>query len=117
MQGDDRSSAADLQTHGERRVQVQQLLAELSRREVLALAASVPTSHQFRWASLGPDSGLTEDQEDFVDFWTPDLVLKACRAERELICALDEWALTTESPTDHQLVDRLLRLIASGLSS
>lgn len=117
MHGDDRGTAVDREAHAERKLQVQRLLDEVSRRERLALAASAPGSRQFSWASLGPDSGLTEDQEDFVDFWAPDLVLKVCRAERDLICALDEWALTTESSSEHQLVDRLLSLIVVGLDT
>ena len=99
---------AGVPTHTERLSQVRELLAELSRREVLALAASTPPSNRFGWANLGPDSGLTEDQENFVDYWSPTLVLNECRAQRELICALDEWALTTESPNAQEFVSRLL---------
>lgn len=99
---------AGVPTHTERLSQVRELLAELSRQEVLALAASTPPPNRFGWASLGPDSGLTEDQENFVDYWSPTLVLNACRAQRELICALDEWALTTESRNAQEFVSRLL---------
>ncbi len=35
-------------------------------------------------------------------------MLNACRAQRELICALDEWALTTESRNAQEFVSRLL---------
>lgn len=102
---------ANVDIHGERLALVRQLLEELSRREVHALAASAPPSNHFRWASLGPGAGLTEDQEDFVDYWSPSRVLNECRAQRELICALDEWALTAESPNAQELVTRLLTLM------
>jgi hypothetical protein len=101
---------AGISTHPGRLALVRELLKDLARREELALAASAPTSHRFRWASLGPDSGLTEDQENFVD-WTPTLVLHECRTKRELICALDEWALTAESSNAQELVSRLLTLM------
>lgn len=94
--------------HTERLALVRQPLEQLSHQEVLALAASAPASNHFRWASLGPGAGLTENQEDFVDYWSPSRVLNECRAKRELICALDEWALTTESPNAQELVTRLL---------
>jgi hypothetical protein len=111
MHGDDPDQATGVEIHAKRRVVVQRLLEDLSRREVLALAASVPM--KFRWASLGPDSGLTEDQEDFVDYWAPELVLAECRATRELICALDEWALTAASPADQEFVSYLLSLVVT----
>jgi len=63
------------------------------------------------WA-VGPGCGLlTEAQEDFVDYWTPELMLAECRSRRELICALDEWALTAESEGDQRLVDYLFSLM------
>jgi hypothetical protein len=71
MPGDNPDEASAEQSHAKRRVAVQRLLEDLSCREVVAFVASVPLDHRFRWASLGPDSGLTEDQEDFVDYWTP----------------------------------------------
>jgi len=99
---------ASVDIHAERSAQVRGLLEALSRREVLALAATTPLASRFRWASLGPDAGLTEAQEDFVDYWSPTRVLAECQAKRELICALDEWALTTESPNAQEFVGRLL---------
>ncbi len=77
-------------------------------RKVLALAASQQPSNHFPWASLGPGGGLIEDQEDFADFWSPSRVLDQCRAKRKLIFALNEWALTTESPNAQEFVGRLL---------
>ena len=97
-----------------RPTQVRNLLEALSRREVLALAASASPSNHFQWASLGPGAGLTENQEDFVDYWSPDLVLEDCRARRELICALDDWALTSGTPDVRGLVSRLLNLMVSA---
>jgi hypothetical protein len=99
---------AGIPTHAERLSLIRKLLEELSQREVLALAASAHPSNHFQWASLGPGAGLTEDQENFVDYWTPTLVLDDCRTKRELICALDEWALTTESRNAQAFVSRIL---------
>ena len=95
--------------HTERLALVRQLLEQLSHQEVLALAASQPPSNHFPWASLGPGGGLTEDQEDFVDYWSPSRVLDQCRAKRKLIFAVNEWALTTESPNAQEFVGRLHR--------
>jgi len=97
MHRSDPDQEAGVQSHAKRLAVVQRRLDDLSRRETLARGASVPLDHGFRWASRGPDAALTEDQEDFVDYWTPQRVLAECRAKRELICALDECALTTES--------------------
>lgn len=105
---------ARIPTHPERLTLIRKLLEELSHREVLALAASAHPSNHFQWASLGPGAGLTEDQEDFVDYWTPTLVLNECRTKRELICALDEWALTTESPNAQAFVSRILTSMAEN---
>ena len=99
---------ASVDIHAERSAQVRDLLEALSRREVLALAAATPLSNRFRWASLGPGAGLTEAQEDFVDYWSPTRVLTECQAKRELICALDEWALTAATPNVQEFVTGLL---------
>jgi hypothetical protein len=111
MYGNDPKPGAGVQVHAERLTVVRRLLEEVSRREVLALSAAAHTATHFPWASLGPDSGLTAVQEDFVDYWTPELVLAECRSKRELICALDEWALTAASAKDHDFVSRLLALM------
>lgn len=100
--------------HVTRLAEVRRLLEDVDGREHLAMAASVGSNRCFRWASLGPDSGLTEAQEDFVDYWSPERVLAECRTRRELICTLDEWALTAASASDLLLVDRLLVLLRPG---
>jgi hypothetical protein len=117
MHRNDPDQETGVQIHAKRLAVVQRLLDDLSRRETFALGATGHLDHGFRWASLGPDSGLTEDQEDFVDYWTPELVLAECRAKRELICALDEWALTTESHSDQELVNYLLSLMITTVST
>lgn len=92
-------------THTERLSQVREPLVELSH-GAPALAVSTPSSNRSGWTNLGPDSGLTEDQANCVDFWSP--ALNECRPQRERIRTLDEWALTIESPNAQELVDRLL---------
>jgi len=92
-------------------VEVRRLLEELDRRESLARSATSDGPRPFPWASLGPESGLTEPEEDFVDYWSPELVVDECRMQRELICALDEWALTADE-SDQRFVDCLLRLLS-----
>lgn len=113
MYRDDSQPKVDVHVHAERLIEVRRLLEELSRRETLALSAS-SERNRFRWASTGPDSGLTEAQEDFVEYWTPELVLAECRAKRELVCALDEWALAAKSEHDQHFAARLLRLMVVG---
>lgn len=98
----------------ERSARVRHLLEVLSGQEVMALAASTPLSNRFRWASLGPEAGLTEDQEDFVDYWSPTRVLRACQAKRELIAALDEWAVTTEATNAQEFAAGLLARMVAG---
>jgi hypothetical protein len=105
---------ANVNIHTERLDLVRKLLDKLSHREVLALAASAAPAKHFSWASLGPGAGLTEDQEDFIDYWSPSRVLKECQAQRELIGALDDWALMTESPKAHELVSRFLTALADA---
>ncbi|HEY5785292.1 MAG TPA: hypothetical protein VIT65_10985 [Microlunatus sp.] len=62
---------AGLQTHPERLAQVRELLDKPVRSEVLAPAASAAPANPVRWASLGPASGLTPDQENILDHWSP----------------------------------------------
>ena len=84
MHRSDPDQETGVQSHAKRLAVLQRLLDDLSRRETLALGASIPLDHGFRWASLGPEAGLTENQEDFVDYWAPQPVLAECRAQRDL---------------------------------
>lgn len=97
--------------HADRLVEVRRQLQELDHRELLALSATSNGPRPFPWASLGPEAGLTEAEEDFVDYWSPELVVDECRMRRALICALDEWALTADE-ADQRFVDSLLQLMS-----
>lgn len=87
---------------------IRNLLHELDEREALATAALPTKSDSLGWANLGPDSGLTESQEDFVDYWTPQRIIDECLAKRELISALQQWARTTGRADDQRFIDHLL---------
>ena len=68
-----------------RNSRVRRLLTELDRREAMAVAALPSTERHFGWANLPTDSGLTEPQEDFIDYWAPQRVIDECRSKRALI--------------------------------
>lgn len=59
--------------------------AELRRLESAADAARPTSSRHRGWVALPSDSGLTEEQEDFIDYWSPQRVLDDCQAKRRLI--------------------------------
>jgi hypothetical protein len=57
---------------------IQWLLKDLDRLEAMAAAAQPSEVHDFGWAGLSSESGLTEAQEDFVDHWSPQRVIDDC---------------------------------------
>ena len=90
-----------------RAARIQGLLAELDRRESMAVAALQSTEHHFGRSNLQTDSGLSEPQEDFVDYWAPQRVIDECRARRDLISAVLIWSDTNDEDNGSQL-DRVL---------
>jgi hypothetical protein len=90
-----------------RATRIQGLLAELDRRESMAVAALPSTEHHFGSSHLQTDSGLTEPQEDFVDYWAPQRVIDECRVRRDLISAVLIWSETNDEDNGSQL-DRVL---------
>jgi len=93
---------------------VRRLLAEIDRREAMARAATSSVERHFGWSNLAPGSGLTEAQEDFVDYWAPQRVLEECEAKRRLIGAIADWGPATER--DRGRLDHLLDTVAFGLT-
>jgi Family of unknown function (DUF6221) len=97
--------------------------AELGCLENAAVAAKPTSSRHRGWVALPSDSGLTEEQEDFIDCWSPQRVLDDCQAKRRLIAwalnaghlepraAIDDSELTTllmalvYGPLDHDLAE------------
>ena len=92
------------------------LLEELKAREAMAAAAMPSRSHVLGWANLAPGSGLTEAQEDFVNYWAPQRVIDECQTSRKMISAVSEWAAATGAAGE-QLFDRLLDDWVSGLAA
>jgi hypothetical protein len=79
----------------------------------MARAAKSSVEPHFGWSNLAPGSGLTEAQEDFVDYWAPQRVLEECEAKRQSIEALADWGPATER--DRGRLDHLLDTLAFGL--
>ncbi len=98
--------AADV--HTERLALVRRLLEQLSHREVLALAGSQPPSHHFPWASLGLGGRLTEDQEDFVDYWSPQPSTQGLPSPARADRRSRRMGPHSESPDAQEFVSRLL---------
>lgn len=69
---------------------------ELDRLEKAAADAQPTSSRHRGWVSIPSDSGLTDEQEDFIDYWSPQRVLDDCQAKRRLLA----WA-SSEGRSDH----------------
>lgn len=89
--------------------------AELDRLEKAAAGAQ-PTSLRHRgWVALPSDSGLTEAQEDFIDYWSPRRVLDDCRAKRRLLAWVSDQRQSKNLSASHEeQLDRLLRSFVTG---
>jgi hypothetical protein len=83
----------------------------------MASAAVPPTARSSGWADLGTDSEVTAAQSDFIDYWTPQLVLQECQTKRDVILALDEWVRTEPGQLDQRLVDHILDQLTSPMTS
>ena len=81
-----------------------------------AAAAAMPTSSRYRgWVAIPSDSGLTEEQEDFIDYWSPQRVLDDCHAKRRLLA----WASNAKranqlTASDESQLYGLLRALVFG---
>ena len=100
---------------GAREVRIRRLRGELDRREAMARAAKPSADRHFGWSNLAPGSGLTEAQEDFVDYWAPQRILEECEAKRQLIGAIADWGPSTD--LDRDRLDHLLDTLAFGLTT
>lgn len=94
----------------ERATRVRCLLNDLDRLEAMATAAQPSEMHYFGWSNLASDSGLTGEQEDFVDYWSPERVIEDCRAKRELVAAIQtrKEALNDDDAELNRLLFRIV---------
>jgi hypothetical protein len=89
--------------------------AELDRLEKMAVVAGPTAPRNLGWASLPSESGLTEAQEDFIDYWSPQRIIDDCQAKRVLIArALDDARPEDLSEGTEGQLDDLLRSLVSG---
>jgi hypothetical protein len=86
---------------------------ELDRLEEAAAAAQPISSRHRGWVSLPSDSGLSEAEEDFIDYWSPQRVLDDCRAKRRLLAWIEAQGRSEDltAVQEDQLVGLLLALV------
>jgi hypothetical protein len=89
--------------------------AELDRLEKSAIAAQPIGSRHRGWVALPSDSGLSEAEEDFIDYWSPQRVLDDCRAKRSLLTWMVEHSGSLTAAREDQLSE-LVRALATGQS-
>ena len=81
----------------------------------MAAAAEPLTPRNLGWAALPSESGLTEAQEDFIDYWSPQRVIDDCQAKRVLIArTFDHQRLEDLAEDPAGQLDELLRALVSG---
>ena len=96
---------------------IREMLEELDRVGAMASAAMPTKDRSSGWADLGTDSEVTDAQSDFIDYWTPELVLQESQAKRDLILTLDEWARTEPGQPEQRLVNRILDQLTSPITA
>jgi hypothetical protein len=81
-----------------------------------AAVAAKPTSSRHRgWVALPSDSGLTEEQEDFIDYWSPQRVLDDCQAKRRLLAWISSGRrLEPQAASDESELTKSLMALISG---
>ncbi len=92
----------------DRYVRVQSLLDAIDSREALAIASLPKTRNSLGWADIAPDSGLSEAQELFIDYWSPRRVIEQCHAERSAITVAWQWAGALPRNFENRFLDELL---------
>jgi hypothetical protein len=93
----------------------QSVEAELNRLERMAAAAEPLTPRNLGWAALPSESGLTEAQEDFIDYWSPQRVIDDCQAKRVLIArTFDHQRFEDLAEDPAGQLNELLRALVSG---
>ena len=61
------------------------------------------------------DSGLTEEQEDFIDYWSPQRVIDDCQAKRRLLAWVSNQRRSEDStPTHPSQLSEILRGLVTG---
>lgn len=89
--------------------------AELDRLEKAAAGAQPPSSRHRGWVAIPSDSELTEEQEDFIDYWSPQRVLDDCQAKRRLLAwASSERRSEHLTASDEYELSQLLLALVSG---
>lgn len=88
---------------------------ELDRLEKAAADAQPTSSRHRGWVSIPSDSGLTEEQEDFIDYWSPQRILDDCQAKRRLLTwASGERRSEQLTESDQSELNNLLLALISG---
>lgn len=90
---------------------------ELDRLGKAAVVAQPISSRHRGWVSLPSDSGLSEAEEDFIDYWSPQRVLDDCRAKRRLLAWIEAQGRSEDlTAVQEDQLDRLLYALATGQS-
>lgn len=116
MYGDNPSTPVSTDERVNARIALRHLIeAELDHLEKMAADAQ-PVSHlHLGWVDLSSDSGLTEAQGDFIDYWSPQRVVADCQAKRSLLSrVLDQERSENPAGGREDQWDGLLRALVTG---
>jgi hypothetical protein len=105
-----RDLASPIDSRPEITFQMSRLTTQLTILEAEASAARTDRIPAAGWAPLAIDTGLTTAQEVFISGWSPDDVLRQCRAQRQMIHQLQTWLTTHHAETD---LDHALTLLTT----
>lgn len=116
MYGDNPSESSSADRRPGARIALDDLMnAELDRLEKAAAGAQPTTSRHRGWVALPSDSGLTEEQEDFIDYWSPQRVLDDCQAKRHLLAWVSDQRRSENLAARHESqLNRLLLALVTG---
>jgi hypothetical protein len=89
--------------------------AELDHLEKMAAGAQPISPRHLGWVDLPSDSGVTEAQGSFIDYWSPQRVLADCQAKRSLLARILHREGSENIPDGHDdQLDGLLRALVTG---
>jgi hypothetical protein len=110
-----RRTASPVDRRPEVTFQMSRLTTQLTTIEAEASAARTDRIPAAGWVPLAIDTGLTTAQEVFISGWSPDDVLRQCRAQRQMIHQLRTWLSSHHTETDLGFALTLLTTFSEAL--
>ena len=116
MYGDNPSTPVSPDGRLSARIALRHLIeAELDHLEAMAAEAQPVSRRHLGWVDLPSDSGLTEAQGNFIDYWSPQRVVADCQAKRTLLArVLDQERSENLADGHEDQLDGLLRALVTG---